>query len=411
MTSLFRKLVSRVTALLAAFALALALAANSAQAQPATTFSQQELEQMLAPIALYPDALLSQILMAATYPLEVAEAARWSSTRPDLSGDDAVRAVESHDWDPSVKSLVAFPQVLPRMRENLQWTQALGDAFVHQQTQVMVAVQDLRRRAQAAGSLIPDDRWRVLDSASGLMIEPRQPDVVHVPWYDPLVVYGLWWWPAYPPVQWRPWPVYAARPGHVTRIYWGPPVRVSPGFFFGVIDWHRRQVQLVGIPNYNHRHRIAVNRAPIANREPDAWRHLPAHRRDGANRAVEAQQRFNPAGLAQVQGNRPTTSDGHRAHGLIEARPATPPAIRPAPPESRPEHHRETRIPGPSASPAAILRPAPGSQHPAHGIQHLPVSNPPAGARPAPPSPPAPRSPPGTRINRIDSRHPPKLQP
>src|SRR5450830_1736136 len=167
--------VSRLFALLAA--LTLALAQSGAHAQSAYVFPQQELDQMLAPIALYPDALLSQILMASTYPLEVVEAARWSKARPGLSGDDAVRAAEGENWDPSVKSLVAFPQVLERMNENLQWTQALGDAFLDQQAQVMDTVQALRRRAEAVGNLRSDDRVRVLDSGSGLMLDPVSPEL------------------------------------------------------------------------------------------------------------------------------------------------------------------------------------------------------------------------------------------
>ncbi len=145
MKTLFRNMTSGLLALLAAFALA--FAQGGAQAQPVSSYSQQNLDQMLAPIALYPDALLSQILMAATYPLEVVEAARWSKARPGLAGDDSVRAAETEDWDPSVKSLLAFPQVLARMDENLQWTQLLGDAFLDQQSQVLDTVQSLRRKA------------------------------------------------------------------------------------------------------------------------------------------------------------------------------------------------------------------------------------------------------------------------
>ena len=109
-------------------------------------FSQQELDQMLAPIALYPDPLLSQILMAATYPLEIVEAARWIAAYPGLRGDDAVRAVAAQQWDPSVKSLVAFPQIVKLMDQRLDWTQRLGNAFLAQQAQVMDTVQELRRR-------------------------------------------------------------------------------------------------------------------------------------------------------------------------------------------------------------------------------------------------------------------------
>src|SRR3989304_891274 len=113
--------------------LAVLLTLPAAVAQNRPAFSPQELDQMLAPVALYPDPLLSQILMAATYPLEVVQAARWSRANPHLKGQDAVRAVEPMDWDPSVKSLVAFPQILHRMDEQLEWTRRLGEAFLDQE--------------------------------------------------------------------------------------------------------------------------------------------------------------------------------------------------------------------------------------------------------------------------------------
>ena len=208
----------RLLVLIFAFSLMFASASDDAFAQGRPEASQQQLDQMLAPIALYPDALLSQILMAATYPAEVDEAARWSRDHPNLTGDDAVRAVADEDWDPSVKSLVAFPQVLARMAENPQWMESLGDAFLDQQPQVMDTVQNLRRRADAAGNLRSDDRIRVVESGPTVVVEYVNPQVVYVPYYDPLVVYGPWWWPAYRPVYWRPWPGYYARPGYT--FYW-----------------------------------------------------------------------------------------------------------------------------------------------------------------------------------------------
>ncbi|HMK22141.1 MAG TPA: DUF3300 domain-containing protein, partial [Terriglobales bacterium] len=134
-------------------------------------FSQQELDQMLAPIALYPDPLLSQILMAATYPLEIVEAARWVAANPGLQGDDAVRAVVAQSWDPSVKSLVAFPQILALMDQRLDWTQRLGNAFLAQQAQVMDTVQALRRRAESAGNLRSSDQMQVEDQGGSIALE------------------------------------------------------------------------------------------------------------------------------------------------------------------------------------------------------------------------------------------------
>ena len=161
---------------------------------------------MLAPIALYPDSLLSQILMAATYPLEVVEAARWSRAHPGLKGDEAVRAADSYNWDPSVKSLVAFPQILDMMDDMLDWTQRLGDAFLDQESQVMDTVQNLRRRAYDAGNLRSTDQYRVDPQGPVIVIEAPNPLEYYVPYYDPFVIYGSWWWPTYPPVYWAPWP-------------------------------------------------------------------------------------------------------------------------------------------------------------------------------------------------------------
>ena len=168
------------------------------QAQAPRVYNQAELDQMLAPIALYPDALLSQILMAATYPIEVVEAARWTRANPGLQGDEAVRAVQNQDWDSSVRSMVAFPQVLQRMDEQLDWTQSLGDAFLAQEPQMMDEVQQLRQRAQAAGNLRSDEQLRVEQQGPVIVLRPATPQYIYVPYYDPMVAYGHWWWPAYP---------------------------------------------------------------------------------------------------------------------------------------------------------------------------------------------------------------------
>ncbi len=276
------------------------LIAAPAWAQNQRMYSQPELDQMLAPIALYPDPLLSQVLMAATYPDEVIEAANWSRANPGLQGDEAVRAVQFEDWDPSVKSLAAFPQILQRMAENPQWTQSLGEAFLAQEPHVMDAVQQLRRRAQAAGNLRSNEQLHVQQQGPAIVIQPASPHYVYVPYYDPLVVYGTWWWPAYRPVYWSPWPRNHG-------------VHLSFGFFFGNFDWHHHHVRVVH-PGafYYHRHRaLAGNRAAVG---PQRWRHEPqrraafAERRQAQQRqAVQVQQRqavpvqVQPAVRLQVQ--------------------------------------------------------------------------------------------------------------
>ncbi len=227
-------------------------------------YSQAELDQLLAPVALYPDALLSQVLAAATRPLEVVEAARWSRANPGLQGDEAVRAAQFKDWDPSVKSLVAFPQLLARMDEDLEWTKALGHAFFTQEPVVMETIQALRRRAREAGQLLPDDRQSIVDDGQSILIQPATPQVVYVPYYDPWIVYGTWWWPANPPVYWRPWPgyTYVTRPGYRAAFWWGTGVGVSPHLFFGTMDWPRRRAYY-GAPVHP-----AYARPPARHREP-----------------------------------------------------------------------------------------------------------------------------------------------
>jgi hypothetical protein len=271
--------------------LALLFAGSAAFAQDRVPFRQEELDQMLAPIALYPDSLLSQMLMAATYPLEVVQAARWSRSNPSLKGEDAVKAVEGLDWDPSVKSLVAFPEVLARMDENLEWTERLGEAFLAQQEDVMDSIQHLRRRADEAGNLQSSERMRVVREPENIVIEPPAQEVVYVPYYSPAVVYGPWWYPAYPPVYWGPPPAYYAWG---PAFYWGPPIAFGVGFFFGSFDWHHRHAVVHHHHHYVQR-RHGVNRADAVAARRSQWRHDPAHRRGVPFRTAAARSRFEEA--------------------------------------------------------------------------------------------------------------------
>lgn len=233
-----------------------------------------ELEQLAAPIALYPDALLSQVLMASTYPLEVVEAARWQKAHPDLKGAELEAALQDQDWDPSVKSLVAFPNVLAMMNDRLTWTTRLGDVFLAQQDALMDQVQALRARAQAAGNLKsgPEQTVTVAPASGGatvIRIEPARPDVVYVPVYNPTVVYGPWLYPAYTPFYWYP-------PGYVAA---GVVFSFGVGLFighalWGGYDWHAHRVNVVNIYNYNN-----FNRTRFRHVE---WRHDPYHRRNVA---------------------------------------------------------------------------------------------------------------------------------
>lgn len=303
--------VARSVAMLLALMLALLVPQGGAFAQDRPAFSQAQLEQMLAPIALYPDPLLSQILMASTYPLEVVEAARWSRSHPNLSGEDAVRAAVHENWDPSVKSLLAFPHVLARMDEDLQWLQTLGDAFLAQEPQVMDAVQNLRRRAQVAGNLRSDERQRIVETGPILVVQPADPQIIHVPYYDPRVVYGPWWWPHYSPVYWRPFPGYGAWPGIVSGFYWGPSIRISIGYFFGGFDWSHRHVRVVH-SNFHHygaaRHGVIIHH----DRPPGAWHHDPVHRRGVAYRVPEVRRQYADHATRPDGGRRPDREDARR---------------------------------------------------------------------------------------------------
>ena len=188
-------------------------------AEGATEFNVEQLDALLAPIALYPDELLTQTLMASTYPLQVVAASRWlaEGDNKDLKGDALTKALESESWDPSVKSLVPFPQVIAMMNDNLEWTQQLGYAMATQQAAVFDSIQRLRRQAQKAGSLKTTEQQRVVVQEDNVVIQPANPETVYVPVYNPTEVYGDWPYPSYPPVYFPPPPAYFP-PGYVLGV-------------------------------------------------------------------------------------------------------------------------------------------------------------------------------------------------
>jgi hypothetical protein len=296
-------------------------------------YSAGELDQMLAPVALYPDELLSQVLMAATYPLEVVQAARWSRANPGLQGDDAVRAVDGEDWDPSVKSLAAFPDILESMDQNLEWTQRLGEAFLANQDAVMASVQRLRRAALDQGNLSSTDEMVVTRDGTDIAIDPPSPEMVYVPYYDPRVVYGSWWWPSNPPVYWAPWPGYSVGS---YGFGWSLGVPVGMNFFFGDFDWRRRRVHIDHRPFYFH-----DRNRPITVRNGE-WRWDPHHRRDVPFRNPVARQEY---------GNARTPREVRRPQQQ---------AARPAAPARRGEGVAAPRTPAPSVAPAARPAQQPG---------------------------------------------------
>ena len=235
-----------------------ALIAGPAAAQDAKAFSNEQLEQLLAPIALYPDALLSQVLMASTYPADVVAAAKWSKDNPKQQGDAAVKAVESMGWDPSVASLCAFPQAIQTLGAQPEQVQKLGDAFLGQSKDVMDAVQRLRAKANAAGNLKSNEQQKVVTEPAPagstqqtvIKIEPAQPEVVYVPTYNPTVVYGAWAYPAYPPYYWPPPVGYYPGAALASGIAFGIGVGVVNSLW-GNANWGGGDVN-INVNKYNN---------------------------------------------------------------------------------------------------------------------------------------------------------------
>src|SRR5262249_51284036 len=172
--------------------------------------SADQLDSLLAPIALYPDPLLAQVLAASTYPLEVVQAQRWLKANPKLTGESLTKEAAKQPWDPSVQALVAFPQALKLLDDNIQWTTDLGNAFLDQQSDVMDAVQRMRKKAKDSGNLKTTKEQKVetktVESKTIIEVQPSNPQVIYVPTYQPTVVYGAPPVYAYPPVVYPPPP-------------------------------------------------------------------------------------------------------------------------------------------------------------------------------------------------------------
>lgn len=212
-------------------------------------FSDAEIESLLAPVALYPDTLLTQILIAATYPLDVVEAARFIAAHPELKGSEAVLAAAGFDWDPSVQALTAFPDVLARMDEDLSWTRAVGEAFLQQQEAVMVSLQTLRQRARLAGTLDGSEHLQIEQHGERLALAPPRHDLVYVPWYDTTSAYGEWPSRQHQPVYWAPNTHHQNSYQNLrmsrSSLFWGPGIHLDPLYYPTRLDWHRRGVIVI----------------------------------------------------------------------------------------------------------------------------------------------------------------------
>jgi len=259
-------------------------------------FKPEELEALVAPIALYPDPVLSQVLMASTYPLEIVHAARWLKANPGVKGDDAVKAVQNQTWDASVKSLVAFPQILEPMNDKLDWTQKLGDAFLAQQKEVFAAVQRLRARAQESGNLQTNEQQKVIvePAAAGaptttvVRIEPANPQVIYVPAYNPTVVYGAWSYPAYPPTYWPPYPAYYPGAALATGFAWGIGLAAA-GAIFSNCNWGGGDININYDKVKNVDRNFDRNKVQTQN---GRWQHDAGHRQGVAYRDNATRDKF-----------------------------------------------------------------------------------------------------------------------
>jgi hypothetical protein len=254
---------------------------------------QAKLDQLLAPIALYPDSLLSQILVAATYPLEVVQANRWRQANQSLSEDQVLAAVEDKQWDPSVKALTPFTDLIVRLSKDLDWLQQLGDAFLQNEDQVLASVQDLRQKARDHGSIADNDYYDVVEEDSNIIIKSTRRDIVYVPYYDSREVYGSWGWSDYQPVYWH-------RPSHYrlhAGFYWSDRFYIRPTIFFGGFHWSTRNLvvnhHFYERP-YRHSNRYRDNRVS----DYRHWNHNPVHRRGvrysrNGNRHSSYRDQFN----------------------------------------------------------------------------------------------------------------------
>lgn len=264
-------------------------------------FSEAELAQMLAPIALYPDSLLAQVLMASTYPIEIIEADRWISRNRDLTGDTLDVALLEQDWDPSIKALCHFPSVLALMSERIGETTDIGNAFLAQEVEVTTMIQRLRAEAHAQGNLATTSQQTVVVQDKTILIVPANPAVIYVPYYDPYYVYGAWWYPAYPPYYWGPVGVDLGF-----RLAYWPEVHF--GFSFGswsYFDWHRHTIHI----DVHRRPRFVRHDRWIV--RSDRWQHAPHHRRGVSYRNPQTARKYGQA-AAHFSRTRP---EGQRFSG------------------------------------------------------------------------------------------------
>jgi len=252
--------------------------------QEVQKFSDAELAQMLAPIALYPDSLLTHILIASTYPIEIVEAHRWlkknENFNENLNSEQKEQLLKTVNWDASVKVLIPFERVLSRLSEDLSWTQNLGDAFLQDESRVLLSIQTLRKQAKLAGNLKKMDNMDIRYENNNILILPREKNVIYVPYYDSRTVYGLWHWAAYPPVYWHSY--HRAHISHYRHIYrpfyWHTGVHITFNYFFSAFHWHNRYVVVVN-PQYSRYYRQRPRHLIANGGYAKRWSHQASHRK------------------------------------------------------------------------------------------------------------------------------------
>jgi Protein of unknown function (DUF3300)/Chaperone of endosialidase len=266
-----------------------AMAQQPATAPTESLLKPAELDQLLAPIALHPDPLLSELLIASTYPLEVVQADRWAKSNTALKGDALTAALAKQSWDDSVKSLVQVPSVLAMMSEQLDWTQKLGDAVLAQQADVMDAIQRLRARARANGKLESTKEQTVTvkteDQKQYVVIEPTSPNEIYVPYYEPAVVYGDWPYPDYAPYYFPPPYGYIPGAALATGVAFAAGVAVRHAFW-GNCNWGRRNINVANRNvNINNFDRSNINNFT-------KWEHNADHRHGVKYNNADVRQKF-----------------------------------------------------------------------------------------------------------------------
>jgi hypothetical protein len=269
----------------------------SATAPNPPPLMMEELDALVAPIALYPDNLLAQMLIASTYPLEVAMAAQWLMQNPNLQGAQLDMALATQTWDASVKALVEVPTALNQMNQRLDWTQKVGDAFLAQQKDVMDSVQRLRQRAQSAGKLMSTEQQKVVMENQTIVIEQADPQTIYVPYYDPTYMYGGWPYAAYPPYYWATPPGYYLGAG----LAFGAGLAIAGAAWNNSFDWNGGDLNV----NVDRNNFTNIDRNNINNRaNSQTWQHNADNRRGTNYRDQATRERFGQGNLAQADARR-----------------------------------------------------------------------------------------------------------